>query len=161
MPARGDQRVGGHPRVDVHGGGVQRSGADLAVRRLNLTLRQRNGDDDYAAVLAVRVVVDVAGHRHDMVGDGRQRDELLDALDLEAVTDRADLGPDDLQVRSARLLGGADAQHSFAADGLLGDVAKVVRLAEPAQDRDRRVVQAHPDADAGRSQHAELPAPAR
>ena len=52
VPATGDQRIGGHPGVDVHGRGVQRPGADLAVRRLNLDLRGRYRDHDHAAVPA-------------------------------------------------------------------------------------------------------------
>jgi hypothetical protein len=124
----------------VHGGGGERTGADLAVRRLNLALRQRYRDDGDAAVLAVRIVVDAAGHGDDVVGDRRQRDELLDSLDLEAVSNGTHFGSDDLQIRAARLLGCADTQHRFAADGFLGDVLQVVRLAEAAQYRDRRVV---------------------
>ena len=42
------------------------------------------------------------------------------------------------------------------ANGLLADLLEVVGLAESAQDRDRRVVQADADADAGRAEVAEL-----
>ena len=132
-----DQRVGGHPGVDVHRGGVQRSRADLAVGGLHVDLRGRDGDHQDVAVPAVRVVVDTACHHHDVIGDRGQRDELLDPADLETASRRTDFGLDDLQVGTARLLGGADAQHRLAADRLLADVLEVVGPAEAAQDRDR------------------------
>jgi hypothetical protein len=47
-------------------------------------------------VLAVRIVVDAAGHGDDVVGDRGQRDELLDALDFEATSDGTQLRADDL-----------------------------------------------------------------
>ena len=92
------------------------------------------GDHHDVAVPAGRVVVDVAGHHHDVVGDRGQRHELLDPANLESVTRRANFGLDDLQVGAAGLLGRADAQHGFAADGLFADRAQMIRLAEPAQD---------------------------
>ncbi len=150
-----DQGVGGDPGVDVHGGGVQRPGADLVVGPLHADLGRRQRDQRDVAVLAGRVVVDAARHHHDVIGDGGQRDELLDPADIETPVPRGDLGLDDLQVGAAGLLGGSDAQHGLPPDRPFADVPQVVGLAEPAQDGDRRVVQADPHPDAGRGQPAQ------
>lgn len=104
---------------------------------------------------AGRVVVDAAGHHHDVVGDRGQRYELLHSADLETVPRRTDFGLDDLQVGSAGLLGRGDAQHRLTVDRLFADRLEMLGFAEPAQDRDRRVVQADTDADARRSEVAE------
>lgn len=155
-PRPGDECVGGHPGVDVHRRGVQRAGAHLVVPGLHLHLAGRYGDDDDVAVPAGRVVVDAAGHHHDVIGDRRQRDELLDPADLVTVTRRTHFGADDLQIRPARGLRGADAQHRLTTDRLLADGAEVVVLGEPPQQRDGRIVQADTHADARRPQPAQL-----
>ena len=105
---------------------------------------------------AVRIVVDTACDHHDVIGDRGQRYELLDPADLETASCRTDFGLADLKVGTAGLLGGADAQHGFAPDRGVGDGLEVVGLAESAQDRDRRVVQADADADAGRAEMAQV-----
>ena len=151
----GDEMVGGHPGVDVHGGGVQRTGADLAPRWLHLDLRGGHGDDEDVAVPAGGVVVHAAGDDHDVIGDGGQGHELLDAPYLETLTGGTRLGLDDLKIRTAGLFGRADAQHGLAVDGLFADVSEVLGPAEPAQDRDRRVVQAHTYPDTGGPQPAQ------
>ena len=95
----GDQRVGGHPGVDVHCGGVERTGADLAVRRLDVTCASGTATTTTLPCLLFGSWSTLRATAITWSAIGDSETNFLMPHYLETVPDGTHFSADDLQIR--------------------------------------------------------------